>query len=272
MSFYLSSQEPFTFRKIAEKQSRPFLLVCDHASKQVPKSLDNLGLHDEELSRHIGWDIGAAGVTEYLAERLGAAAVLANYSRLVLDLNRSPDDQAFIPEVSDGTMIPGNANLTPEQKSARRTLLFEPYHQVIESELARLERRHPRVALVSIHSFTPQLRHNGAERPWHIGIMWKHDRETSLALKEHLEDATNWHVGDNEPYSMHVHSCYTIRRHAEELERPALMLEIRQDEIETERGQRHYAEMIGDFLETYQPQETFGDIRNRKVEALQAAV
>ena len=41
----------------------PVLLLCDHAGRQVPEELDRLGLSDEVLARHIGWDIGAADMT-----------------------------------------------------------------------------------------------------------------------------------------------------------------------------------------------------------------
>ena len=253
MTFYLSSQEPFAFRKIPESKNRPFLLIADHASKRIPKSLDNLGLPEEEVSRHIGVDIGAERVTELLAEKLGAAAVLANYSRLVMDLDRNPNDPNFIPEVSDGTVIPGNQNLTLAERSARRVVLYDPYHQAITQELTSLERRHGRVALISIHSFTPQLRENGSLRPWHMGILWRHDQASASALHAYLQEHTDWVVGDNEPYSMHVHSCNTLRHHAENTGRPALMLEIRQDEIATEAGQNRYADILAGFLATYQP-------------------
>ncbi len=253
----LSPHEPPAFRKIAAKTKRPFLLVSDHASPRIPHSLKDLGLPESELSRHIGWDIGAARVTELLAERLGAAAVLANYSRLILDLDRSPDHPHFIPEVSDGTLIPGNLNLTAQEKSARQKLLYDPYHQAIAYELARIERYTPRALLISVHSFTPELREDGAPRPWHIDIMWKHDPSTAQALKKHLHKHTNWVIGDNEPYSLHVSQCHTIRQHAEEPERPALMLEFRQDEIASESGARRYAQALGDFLESYQMEDGY---------------
>ena len=44
----------------------PFFLTCDHYGRLVPSVLGDLGLPESELTRHIGWDIGIAGVAERL--------------------------------------------------------------------------------------------------------------------------------------------------------------------------------------------------------------
>jgi len=53
------------------------MLICDHASAALPKSLGTLGLTDSELGRHIAIDIGAAPLTRNLADHFKATAVLA---------------------------------------------------------------------------------------------------------------------------------------------------------------------------------------------------
>ncbi len=41
----------------------PVILVCEHASRMLPKSLGTLGLSDEALASHIAWDPGAVAVS-----------------------------------------------------------------------------------------------------------------------------------------------------------------------------------------------------------------
>ena len=93
---------------------RPIVLACDHASNRIPSALDDLGLAKEHLEQHIAWDIGAGAVTRQLSERLNANAVLGNYSRLVVDLNRDLEDPTAFPAISDGVLVPGNLALDVE--------------------------------------------------------------------------------------------------------------------------------------------------------------
>jgi predicted N-formylglutamate amidohydrolase len=93
-------------------QRRPAVVVCDHASNAVPRSLAALGLTAAVLARHVAWDIGAGALSEALAERLGLTCVLAGYSRLVVDCNRDPAGAASMLATSDGVRIPGNQSLS----------------------------------------------------------------------------------------------------------------------------------------------------------------
>ena len=118
----------------------PWLLIADHAGQAVPARLRDLGLPRAELDRHIGWDIGIAGVTARLAERLDACAILQAYSRLVIDCNRPLDAPGSIAMASDGTVVPGNAGLDAQQRRQRVEEIFVPYHARIEAERALLRR------------------------------------------------------------------------------------------------------------------------------------
>jgi len=104
----LSPDEPPACVTLGEPSASPFLLVCDHAGNRIPRRLGTLGVSDSDRQRHIAWDIGAAGVTRQMAERLGAFAILQSYSRLVIDCNRDPDRPDSVVEWSDGAAIPGN--------------------------------------------------------------------------------------------------------------------------------------------------------------------
>lgn len=213
------------------------LLLCDHASNAVPPGID-LGVAADIMQEHVAWDIGAAAVTERVADALGCGAWLASVSRLVVDCNRPPDHS--VPEKSDGILIAGNIGLSPTQMQARHAL-HDLFHDGIGSLVAE---RQPRL-LVSIHSFTPALASAPAPRPWPIAILWNADyRAAELAIAAlEAEPGLPGPVGANEPYSGKVLN-YTMDRHAEAAGLPYLGFEIRQDLISDEAGAGLYAAIV----------------------------
>src|ERR1700692_953805 len=106
----------------------PFLLTSDHYGRAIPGLLGDLGLPESELTRHIAWDVGIAGVAEALSRQLDAHLIAQRYSRLVIDCNRPPDAASSIPLISEATTIPGNEGLAREAAEMRRTQIFDPYH------------------------------------------------------------------------------------------------------------------------------------------------
>jgi predicted N-formylglutamate amidohydrolase len=102
---FVAMNDPWVI--LGQPVSGGILVVCDHASNHVPHEID-LGIDPKLLSQHIAYDIGVTGVATFLVELSGCAAFLATNSRLVVDLNRYPDDSTAIPLVSDGVQIPGN--------------------------------------------------------------------------------------------------------------------------------------------------------------------
>jgi predicted N-formylglutamate amidohydrolase len=223
------------------------ILTCDHASNRVPRALAQLGLDDAALAQHIGWDIGAAAVTRRLATVLGASAVLAGTSRLVIDCNRDPDDPSSIPTVSDGVAIPGNRDLTDADRRARRAAFFAPYHAAIQGLIEAALARGIVPALVSVHSFTPEL--GGTARPWHVGILWDGDGRLPQPLLAALRGDAALTVGDNQPYSARQPAGYTVRHHALERGLPHVAIEIRQDEIADDAGATRWAARLAAALQ-----------------------
>ncbi|MFA7431496.1 MAG: N-formylglutamate amidohydrolase [Rhodospirillaceae bacterium] len=246
----LGPDDPPPFEVVNLDGTAPLLLVCDHASRTVPAGLDNLGLPDDRLAEHIGWDIGAAAVTRALAERLNAPAVLCGYSRLVIDCNRLPGDPTSIPPVSDATAVPGNQDLTEVEQQARTDAVFWPYHRAIGDALAHLWRRLPGVApaLISLHSFTPCMR-SGAPRPWHAGLLWNRDPRLVVPLLSALRTAEpGLVVGDNEPYDGRTVN-YTLDLHAGAAGLPHVAVEIRQDLIADDAGAAAWSDRLAAVLD-----------------------
>lgn len=222
-----------------------FFLTCDHAGRGLPRRLGDLGLGAAELERHIAWDIGAAAVAGRLSGSLDAALVLQRYSRLVIDCNRPPSVPSSVVTLSEGTEVPGNRDLDPQQRHARVREIFDPYHDRIEAELELRRRAGRRTVLVSVHSFTPVF--HGEERPWHLGLLYNRDPALGLALGAELE-GSGLNVGHNVPYSVSDVTDYTIPVHGERRGILHVMLEIRQDLVAGEAGQKEWADRLAALL------------------------
>ncbi|NGX16846.1 N-formylglutamate amidohydrolase [Wenzhouxiangella sp. XN24] len=245
--------EPGPFRVLNPHGRARLLVVCDHASRRIPAALDDLGLDELALGRHIACDIGAGAVAELLSKRLDAPAVLAGYSRLVVDCNRGLDDPTSILAVSDGEFIPGNQGLSRDDKAERARQFFYPYHQAIRRRLESFERRNIVPAFVAVHSFTPIFKR--VRRPWQIGILWDKDPRIPVPLLDKLQ-ARGIAVGDNEPYSGKAPADHTVDHHAEGGGLPHVSIEIRQDLIDHPEGITRWAGILGDVLEEILADET----------------
>ena len=229
----LSADEPGPFQVLNPLADLPILLVCDHASCRFPESLGDMGLDPFARRCHLAVDIGAGSLTEKLAASLGVTAVLAQYSRLVMDCNRQLMDPSAFLQFGDGILVPGNRNLHQDEKDLRARILYEPYHDAVDKQVQRLRGVGPAPAFIAIHSFTPVM--NGEARPWEMGVLW----DTDTRLRDiFLSDfsAAGYLVGDNEPYSGKAPQDFTIDHHAEEIGLPHIGIEIRQDLIDDEKG------------------------------------
>jgi predicted N-formylglutamate amidohydrolase len=224
----------------------PFLLVCDHAGRLIPRALESLGLPEEQLGRHIAWDIGAAGVARGLAEALGASAILQRYSRLVIDCNRPLEAADSIVRRSERTDVPGNADLGPSESEERARAIFWPYHEEIQARLDRRAVEGRPTVLVAMHSFTPVFLDRA--RQWHAGVLYNRDARLGRQLLRLLRDEGDLVVGDNEPYAAGDLTDYTIIRHGERRGLLHVEIEIRQDLISDARGQDAWAARLGRLL------------------------
>ncbi len=222
-----------------------WLVTCDHASNAVPPwvAAGDLGISPADMARHIALDVGAAGLARALAARLDAPAILSTFSRLVIDANRGEDDPTLVMKLYDGTIIPANRHVGPDQTATRLSRLWHPYHDALE----RLAARRPDTVICAIHSYTPCLR-GRAPRPWHVGILYS-GRDTRLALPliDRLSAEPDLCVGDNEPYSGHLDGD-SIDRHALRPGRPNVLVEIRNDLIADVPGQHAWADRLAPIL------------------------
>ncbi len=229
----------------------PFFLTCDHYGRLIPRVLGQLGLPESELTRHIAWDIGIAGVAESLSKQLDAHLIVQRYSRLVIDCNRPPHAASSIPLISEATTVPGNEGISNEAAAVRRAEIFDPYHRRIDEIIdARREAGLPTV-LVSLHSFTPV--YAGIPRPWHIGTLYHRDTHLPPLLRKALRAEGDLVVGDNEPYAVSDDTDYTIPVHAEARGLINTGIEIRQDLISDPAGEKSWADRLARIFAEVEP-------------------
>jgi len=232
------------FHIIPAASDTPLFLFGDHASCHIPERYNNLGLSGDDLTRHIAWDIGTEAVIRGLCKRFKCGAVVAGFSRLLIDPNRSKGMATLIPESSDGTLIPGNQNVDAAARAERIKTLYTPYHGAITNALNALSSP----LTVSLHSFTPKP-HTGDTRSLDMGLLVKHDEGTAEAFKNALYRlAPKLSVGINEPYSAHDLN-HPIDLHVAPRALPPLAIELRPDHLSPDQGVARSGKLLGDELQ-----------------------
>ena len=239
MERLLGEGEPHPADIMNETGTSPYVLICEHASNRIPASLGKLGLQEADLQRHIAWDIGAAGTAMLLAKHLDAPLILQNYSRLAYDCNRPPEAEGAIPALSEVHAIPGNLKLTARQKLFRINEIYRPFMDAVAGVLDRRAAHGQRTIAISVHSFTRTYK--GRERSVELGLLFDRDAWLANAL---VKSFAGVNTQLNEPYGpkdgvmhlMNVHAAPRGLRH--------LMIEIRNDLIEHQRGQQEWAHRL----------------------------
>jgi predicted N-formylglutamate amidohydrolase len=239
MGALLQQGEESPFIAVNEQGRSPFVLICEHASNTMPKTLGTLGLPEAELTRHIAWDIGAEKVGRLLSRLMDAPLLLQRYSRLAYDCNRPPESPDSIPEMSELTAVPGNRKLSAEDRLARAREIYRPFHDGVSAVLDRRAAGGQQSLVVSIHSFTPVYK--GKPRSVELGIL--HDRDTTLSSKL-IKSFPNIDARLNEPYGPKDGVLHTLNLHGFTRGLQHAMIEIRNDLVSTERGQDEWAQRL----------------------------
>ena len=218
------------------------VLVCEHASHFIPPAYRGLGLSPADQMRHIGWDIGALALARELATLLDSPLVHANYSRLLLDLNRPVHAHDSIVVRSEDTPVPGNENISATERELRKQRIYIPFHGELDALIDQRLQAGIATAVVSIHSFTPRYRDQ--ERPWHVGVISQNDRAMADALLESLAAHGGLCIGDNLPYGPQDGVFHSLSRHGEARGLRGAMIEVRNDLLADENGQKHWARIL----------------------------
>ncbi|TNE57379.1 MAG: N-formylglutamate amidohydrolase [Alphaproteobacteria bacterium] len=236
-----------------------FIFLCDHASNLVPEAYGSLGLEASEFERHIAWDIGAADVVRGLAAYFGAPAVLAKYSRLLIDLNRGVDDPTLIMKISDGAIVPGNHPISEDEVARRIDTYYVPYHDAVATLIDGVLAQGRVPVLISVHSFTRYWKTR--ERPWHVGLLWDRDNRVVEPLIEFFSRDKELVVGDNQPYSGEL-AGDTMYNHGTRRGLPHALIEIRQDLISAPEGVEAWIGRIADALAHVKTLQSIFEVRH----------
>jgi predicted N-formylglutamate amidohydrolase len=141
--------------------------------------------------------------------------------------------------------------------------IFAPYHARIDVELDQRRQAGRSTVLIALHSFTPVFK--GAARQWHAGVMYNRDPRFARHLLALLQKEPGLVVGDQQPYVVSDTSDYTIPMHGERRGLPHVLIEIRQDLIAAESGQRTWALILARLLpEAYAAFSTAAGLSEQK--------
>ncbi|SCX04640.1 putative N-formylglutamate amidohydrolase [Agrobacterium rosae] len=217
------------------------LLVCEHASRKLPARFGTLGLSEDVRTSHIAWDPGALAVTRLLSASLDATVIYQNYSRLIYDCNRPPESPSAMPVTSEIYDIPGNADLSEAERFARTAALYIPFQTRVSDLVAARDN----IVLVTMHSFTPV--YHGKRRDVEIGLLHDTDARLVDAMLDHTEGSA-FKVERNEPYGPEDGVTHTLRLHALPNGLLNVMIEVRNDLIQNEEGQRAAAGFLSELL------------------------
>ena len=224
------------------------MLICEHASNAVagPWCAADPAL----LASHAASDPGALGLAQALGQSLARAGhrvelIHAPYSRLIYDLNRSPDRPDACPAQSEVHRIPLNHDLSRAERLARMTRLYLPFHDLVRARIARALVLGARPALVTVHSFSPVW--HGVARQVQFGVI--HDDLPALAqaiVAQAKEIGLETEL--NAPYCAADHVTHTLRLHALPYGLDNAMLELRNDLIVTPDQQADIAARLAPVI------------------------
>ena len=235
------------FEIVEGARDRGLVLLADHARRDLPDEYGNLGLPATEFDRHIAYDIGVETVTRRLAALTGAPAVIAGFSRLLIDPNRGEDDPTLIRQLYDGTVVPGNYPMAPEERERRLDRFYRPYHDAVGAMIASVAQASGSAPFIfSVHSFTPVMQ--GHVRPWHAGVLWDLDDRVARPLIDMLAEDPLLVVGDNEPYDGALRGD-TMFRHAIVNGFAHVLIEIRQDLIADDDDAEDWARRLAPIVD-----------------------
>lgn len=222
-------------------------MLCEHSSNFIPIYYNNLDIHIDNLHKHIAWDIGALETAKIIADGLDAPLIYANYSRLLLDLNRDLTAQDSIVVKSEDIEIIGNHSLTENERLHRQTL-YSPFHNLVDQVIKDKLQSDTHLMVISIHSFTPV--YHGEKRPWQIGVLSNKDRRLAETLLRSLKQDPQLVIGDNQPYAPSDGVYHSMGKHGEAHGLPCAMLEIRNDLIADRPSQSIWAKRIISAVES----------------------
>lgn len=221
------------------------VVTCEHAGNEIPPEYERLFTGaGSVLASHRGWDPGAMGYAVRFATRLSAPLIATRVSRLLVEVNRSPDHPEVFSEFTRGA-----------DAATRGALLgayYTPHRRSVERVVGALVASDQRVLHLGAHSFTDVL--DGVERAVDIGLLFDPERACECAFIDRWRPEVERHaptlrVRNNEPYlgtddglTTHLRTLFSPDRYA------GIEVEVRQGLLAGEREQRAIGDLLADSM------------------------
>jgi N-formylglutamate deformylase len=143
----------------------PLLVSVPHAGTRIPHAMRGLFTAKALQVHDTDWHLDL--LYDYVKTQ-NASLLVPLHSRYVIDLNRPPDGAAMYPGANNTGLCPetdfyGQAIYQPgcapdaQQVAQRIALYWQPYHDAIARELARIKARHGYAVLFDGHSIKSQV-------------------------------------------------------------------------------------------------------------------
>ena len=246
MKFNRSYKPYFIYNK---NEDSKIILLCDHASKVIPRKYKNLGLSQKNINKHIGCDIGALKLAKIISKKINSTLIYSGYSRLLIDCNRALKEKDAFIKKSEDIIIPGNLKINRAEKILRAKKYYFPYHNQIKKIFEKKIRKEIVPIFVSIHSFTPIYLNKS--RPWHIGLLYLKDKRLTLLFENEIKKNKKLKLGINQPYKMSLKGDFTLPFFAETIGLPYVLIEVRQDLLIKNKSINYWSNFISKILKKY---------------------
>ena len=142
------------------------LISFPHVGTDVPPALAERFTPEAREVHDTDWHLP---LLYAFAQEIGASTLVATHSRLVVDMNRSPDGASLYPGQSVTGLCPVDTfadtpvyrspDLQPDDAeiAQRRDQVWKPYHDQLAAELARIKAEHGAAGLWDAHSIQSVL-------------------------------------------------------------------------------------------------------------------
>lgn len=184
-------------REAASLLNKPhWLYTCEHASAGLPEPYE-FGSNDTRRrlgSSHWAYDIGSADLARELVASTSSTAILARYSRLLVDLNRPIGSPSLSRPLCDNQLVDLNINVTHEEQMKRLNEFYIPYHL----QASQLAKDVEATAAITVHSYTPN--YEGQIRNVEVGVLSSVDDRVASQIVEFLA-SKGYNAKVNQPWS-----------------------------------------------------------------------
>jgi predicted N-formylglutamate amidohydrolase len=169
------------------------IITCEHAGNQVPEHYDHIFSPIKDiLESHRGYDPGALQIARFLATEHNAPLFICETTRLLIEPNRSLDNDQLYSEYSK--------KLFETDHEAILQRYYYPHRSGVQDLISKISKP---VLHLSIHTFTPVL--HGKERTVDLGLLFDPDRNSELTFCQTFMDSLEQtlpylKIKFNEPY------------------------------------------------------------------------